>query len=264
MIPARKMPAGLYMVTHGSILVRSGEKGETEVRKEMGDTLSLTEAEATIFCEAGVVERADERPAPSASPAPSQAQSRKLFPHAGGPRLWRGPLCFFSSRRIMKLWVMRHGHAGDASPDPLLERGRGLSAEGRQTVGVMAKELASRKKQPSIIVCSPFQRTVETAQIVGKVLGVNVQQHPQLQPQFPVSRLLRQMMKADERVFYRVLLIAHVDNLVPFLAYFSPQRAGVDSIAMAEIRRLNFDRSSFAWNEVDRILPVQLGRPMRY
>lgn len=166
----------------------------------------------------------------------------------------------------MKLWLQRHGHAGAFSRDPKKERSRPLTSEGQQTVRAIAQRMIGLGEQPTVIVCSPFQRAVDTATIMGKLLKIEVQQHTQLQPQFPISRLLTSMFEADEKWFKRVLLIGHHDNMEPFLAKYSPKDgpASVEAFAMGEVRRVEIDRDSLVSVEQMRIRPESVGRPMRY
>ena len=79
----------------------------------------------------------------------------------------------------MKLYVMRHSAAEDASASPN-DFDRALTMKGRKRTVEIARFLASEKELPDIIVSSPLVRAVQTAEIVASVLqpadGVVVRQ----------------------------------------------------------------------------------------
>ena len=165
----------------------------------------------------------------------------------------------------MKLWMQRHGYAGAYSSDPYVERARGLTSEGRQTVAAVAQRMIQMGECPKLIICSPFQRTIDTARIMGTLLGIEVQQHPLLQTQFPISILLDQMLSKSERYFKRVLVCGHRDNIEPFLADNAPKGSGATpAYSMGEVRRVEMDRKTFQCVPQMAITPDNVGRPLRY
>lgn len=76
------------------------------------------------------------------------------------------------------LVFIRHAHAdeGDYSND--LERP--LSKKGRETQQKMTEFLKSREFKPTMILCSPYRRAIETAEIISHAFHVDVEVQPAL------------------------------------------------------------------------------------
>lgn len=175
----------------------------------------------------------------------------------------------------MKIWIMRHGDAGEDAADPEEERDRPLSAEGIEQVSAVARALAAKDVRPKVVVASDYARTAETADLVGKILGVKVALTSALAPHLPARPVLEDLL-ADENS-KRVLVVGHHDNLVPGLSEmggdFSPVEGADDvydgdddcpELAKGECVRLKFDRGSGTWTAVDRVRPDDVGAPLAY
>jgi phosphohistidine phosphatase len=98
---------------------------------------------------------------------------------------------------MLKLYLIRHGHAGDpekweGSDDcrPLSERGR---RDLRRTAAVLA-----RRESIDILCTSPLVRAVQTAEIVAQALEIDdVEVLEQLRPDVPVQALLERGARFD-------------------------------------------------------------------
>ena len=96
----------------------------------------------------------------------------------------------------MKLCFLRHGEADWPNwnkPDderPLTERGR-------KEMKRVAKYLECLKFVPDAILTSPLPRASQTAEIVGKRLGIELQIEPALAHSFNIERLRRLVAKTN-------------------------------------------------------------------
>ena len=144
----------------------------------------------------------------------------------------------------MKLWVMRHGYAGDPSDIPKKERERDLTPEGKATTLVIARTMAALDEIPKVIFCSPFQRAVSTADIIGKELAVQVNVIGDLAPMRPIEDAILGLSAKGEQK--RIMIVGHVDNTTPSMNNLGGDKDWKD-LVMAEIRRVKLDRKSGAW-----------------
>ena len=74
----------------------------------------------------------------------------------------------------IELYLLRHAHAGDAGRWQGDDASRPLSEKGRRQSEVLGAHLARIGFVPDAIVSSPKRRALETAQIVGAAIGVEV------------------------------------------------------------------------------------------
>lgn len=151
---------------------------------------------------------------------------------------------------------MRHAYAGPSSKDPKRERERPLTPEGKSTARAIAEAMGDLGEIPSVIFCSPFARTIQTADIVGKALGVKVDILGDLAPNIPLEETILNMIGADH--LKRVMIVGHVDNTTPaFQAFESKEKW--EPLVRAEIRRLEIDRKDACWELKWCLCPADLG-----
>ena len=74
----------------------------------------------------------------------------------------------------IELYLLRHAHAGDAGKWPGDDASRPLSEKGRRQAEILGAHLARIGFVPDAIVSSPKRRALETAQICGVAIGVEV------------------------------------------------------------------------------------------
>ena len=72
------------------------------------------------------------------------------------------------------LYLLRHAHAGDPARWAGDDAVRPLSDKGRRQAERVGRLLAGVDEAPDLLVTSPLVRAAETAEIVGKALGVEV------------------------------------------------------------------------------------------
>lgn len=138
----------------------------------------------------------------------------------------------------MRLYVARHGDAGAFSADPAVERARSLTQAGREGVERVALWIAGEREHPRLIVCSPFARAQQTADILGRVLGAPVSTEDELQPDRDLGWWVGSVLANED--LKRVMLVGHTDNLSPLLVHLRVDR--VDPLVKGEARRLKVDR----------------------
>ena len=160
----------------------------------------------------------------------------------------------------MKLYVMRHGDAGNwfGEANTPEDRKRKLSSLGRNSARAVAKWMKDNGEEPSRVFHSPVPRAKETAEIVAGAFGLKAEENENLDIEQHPDGLIRQLA-ADESQ-KRVLIVGHRDSLGPALANLNfLDREDVDRIARGELRVLRVDRKTAAWKEKGRVTPAELG-----
>jgi phosphohistidine phosphatase SixA len=158
----------------------------------------------------------------------------------------------------VKLSVMRHAWAGPPSADPKVERERPLLKEGRDTALAMAKALDSLDEYPNVIFCSPFIRAADTADILGKYFGVQVNVIGGFAPYRPLEGEIRNLVEHDD--LKRVWTVLHVDNSTVAMNTLGGD-VDWDDLVMAEYRRVKIDRDDGSWKLKLVLRPSDIGRP---
>lgn len=151
---------------------------------------------------------------------------------------------------------MRHGYAGDPSSDPKQERERSLTAEGRVMAKAIAQAMGDQDEVPKAIFSSPFARAIQTADIVGKLLGVQVNVIGDMAPIRPLEDTIYGLIKADD--LKRIMLVGHKDNTTPAMNNLGGDVEWKD-LVMAEVRRVEIDRDTCAWKWKFALKPSKLG-----
>jgi phosphohistidine phosphatase len=158
----------------------------------------------------------------------------------------------------MRLYVGRHNFAGDYSADPKQERNRPLLPEGKRTAAAIAQAMSDAGEVPKVIFASPFERAKQTADIYGKLLGVQVNIIDDLAPNRPLEDRILELMGHKE--MKRFMVLGHVDNTTPAFNNFGSKNSDDwDDLVMGEVRRLSIDRKSGAWKIKWGVKPSDLG-----
>jgi phosphohistidine phosphatase len=121
---------------------------------------------------------------------------------------------------MLKLYLVRHGNAGDPDrwegPDdsrPLSERGR---RDLRRTATVLA-----RRETIDVLCTSPLVRAVQTAEIVAQALEIDdVEVLEELRPDVPVQQVLDRVAQLTGK---RLGLVGHDPQMTGILAALSGQ-----------------------------------------
>lgn len=160
----------------------------------------------------------------------------------------------------MKLYIGRHCYAGDPSDDPKTERERPLLQEGKVTALAIANAMCDIGEVPNVIFCSPFQRAIMTADIYGRVFGIQVNVIGDMAPVRPLEDAIATLIGSDK--LKRVMLVGHVDNTTPAMQTFESNDKWKD-LVMGEVRRVNISRKDCSWSLKWGIKPSDIGRKDR-
>ncbi|WP_097461268.1 phosphohistidine phosphatase SixA [Mangrovitalea sediminis] len=105
----------------------------------------------------------------------------------------------------MQLIIMRHGEAGWHSDD----RQRALTDAGRIRAELVARQIsASEDWRPAQLWCSPLVRARQTADIVGRVLGLVAEERSFLTPDDDPAQCLDMLQVLGEEA--TVMLVSHM------------------------------------------------------
>ena len=136
----------------------------------------------------------------------------------------------------MKLCFLRHGEANWPNwtkPD----NERPLTERGRKEMKRVAKFLERLKFIPDSILTSPLPRASQTAEIVGRRLGIELQTEPALAHGFNVERLRRLLAERDAE---SVMIVGHEPE---FSEVIGKLTGGKIKISKAGVALLDIDRS---------------------
>ncbi|MGS2743106.1 phosphohistidine phosphatase SixA [Halomonas sp. LS-001] len=134
------------------------------------------------------------------------------------------------------LLIMRHGEAAAGAPDHL----RRLTSRGEQEVGLMAKWLASRVEKGEFgalrVIASPYVRAQQTAQLIGKALGCEVETYKGITPDDAPHDVCEWLMTQSEPI----ILVSHMPLVGELTGVLTEGRAGFgvgfSTAAVAELK----------------------------
>lgn len=113
---------------------------------------------------------------------------------------------------VMLLGLLRHGVAHDAGPETeFRDEPRELTDEGRRRMQAAATGIARLDLGFEAIVTSPLTRCLQTAEIVGAVLGIAPRVAPPLRPGLHVHSLISLLLEYPEAE--AVLVCGHQPDL---------------------------------------------------
>jgi phosphohistidine phosphatase len=136
----------------------------------------------------------------------------------------------------MKLFFLRHGEAdwpNWTKPD----NERPLTERGRNEMKRVAKFLERLKLVPDVILTSPLPRASQTAEIVGKRLGIELQIESALAHGFNIERLRRLLAKRDAEC---IMIVGHEPEFSEIIGELT---GGKTKISKAGVALLEINRS---------------------
>jgi phosphohistidine phosphatase len=107
----------------------------------------------------------------------------------------------------MKLYFLRHGIAADQAPTGLGDDARPLTKEGTAKIQAGARGMRRLGLRLDALLSSPLVRARETAAIVARELGLELQLADQLAPGCDPARLFA--LLGENRAAERVMLVGH-------------------------------------------------------
>jgi phosphohistidine phosphatase len=166
---------------------------------------------------------------------------------------------------MVKLYLIRHGHAGDPDrwegPDdsrPISERGR---RDLRRTADVLA-----RRETIDILCTSPLVRAVQTAEIFAQALEIDdVEVLEELRPDVPVQTVLDRVAQFEGK---RIGLTGHdpqMTGLVAALSGESPEklRFPKGAVVRFDVADLASREAQARWWLAPREKEAEEGLPLR-
>ena len=164
----------------------------------------------------------------------------------------------------MKLYILRHGYAGDA--DDTTEPDRELTDEGRVDVERIAAWMMDNGEVPSLVFSGPRLRTQQTAEVLRSEIGLpKATILDGLGPERgnALAQTILQLVK--DPTLKKIAVVSDHDAIQKGLAFLvGMTEKEYDTIAMGELRILKIDREDGYWREKLRILPSDLGGENRY
>ncbi|HEY2516974.1 MAG TPA: phosphoglycerate mutase family protein [Polyangiaceae bacterium] len=157
----------------------------------------------------------------------------------------------------MRVYFMRHSLAGAPRDDPREERERPLTDKGRDLAKAIAQQMGEVGEIPNVIFASPYQRAIDTADIVGAELGLEVAVIGDLAPVRPLAPGILQII-GDGKV-KRPLFVGHHDNTTPLM---NDDLEGADQwlpLVKGEVRRVKMRRKDGQWSLKWCLCPSDLG-----
>lgn len=125
-------------------------------------------------------------------------------------------------------------------------------------VKAIVKAMVTQDKVlPKVVFCSPLERTKNTADLVGLLLGIQVNVIDDLSPNRPLEDRIVEIM--GHGAVKRVMLVGHVDNTTPAFNNLAGDKNAWDDLVMAEVRRLRINRKTGEWKLRWSVKPSDLG-----
>ena len=118
----------------------------------------------------------------------------------------------------MRLYLMRHGPAGNSETWQGDDRLRPLTGKGQQKVRAAAEGLKQLDPGVDLLITSPLVRARQTAEIVAKALHLDVEEQESLAPGFGLAQLASLLAS---------LLASHPDTRGIMLFGHEPDFSGV-------------------------------------
>lgn len=136
----------------------------------------------------------------------------------------------------MKLCFLRHGEADWPDWDKPDDE-RPLTERGRKEMKRVAKFLERLKLVPDSILTSPLPRASQTAEIVGKRLGIELETEPGLAHGFNIERLRQMLAKRDAE---SIMIVGHEPEFSEVVGKLTGGKIKMSKagVALLEINRI--------------------------
>ena len=140
---------------------------------------------------------------------------------------------------MQRIYLVRHGIAGDPDEWKSPDDSRPLNAKGRRVFRRTARAFAKMGERIDLLCTSPLVRAVQTAEILAGALELDdVAALEELRPDVPVQRLLERVADLPAK---RIALVGH-----------DPQISGAAAaLGNVEPARIEFPKGAIARFDVD-------------
>ena len=155
----------------------------------------------------------------------------------------------------MELYFLRHGIAADVGPAGLGDAGRPLTQEGITKIQAGARGMRRLGLRLDALLSSPLVRAHETAAIVAREFGLELQLAEKLAPGCDMAQLFA--LLGEYRAAERVMLVGHepdFSSLIGALTGGSQVLMKKGGLARVDIERLEQDAGTLTWLLPPRIL----------
>ncbi|HZT32928.1 MAG TPA: phosphohistidine phosphatase SixA [Bryobacteraceae bacterium] len=139
----------------------------------------------------------------------------------------------------MRIYILRHGKAEGIAADGS-DAGRRLTPEGREAVRAVLLRARAVRAAPELILSSPLQRAIETAELAREILSCTGEVEPTsaLAPSASPYAIWEEL-RLRRAEFDGVLLVGHqplIGRLVAFLLNSPSLELMVETAALAAVR----------------------------
>lgn len=143
------------------------------------------------------------------------------------------------------IYIVRHAKAEDDSASGR-DFDRALTGKGIRTAEKMGKRLARRHLLPDIIITSPAQRALQTAQIIGKTIKYpgEIIQNKTIYNSMASS--LIDIIKNTEKNIQSLMLVGHNPSLTDLVNYFCP--SGIENLPKAAVAAVKISEND--WGKI--------------
>jgi phosphohistidine phosphatase len=155
----------------------------------------------------------------------------------------------------MELYFLRHGIAADTGPAGTGDAGRPLTKEGIAKMQLGARGMRQLHLRLDALLSSPLVRAHETAAIVARELGLELQLAEKLTPGCDLAQLFA--LLGEYRGAERVMLVGHepdFSSLIGVLTGGSKVLMKKGGLARVDIERLERGIGTLVWLLPPRVL----------
>jgi phosphohistidine phosphatase len=155
----------------------------------------------------------------------------------------------------MELYFLRHGIAADAAPAGTGDAGRALTKDGIAKMQASARGMRRLGLRLDALLSSPLVRARETAAIVARELGPELQLADELAPGCDIAQLFA--LLGEHRAAERVMLVGHepdFSSMIGALTGGSQVLMKKGGLARVDIERLEQGAGTLKWLLTPRIL----------
>ncbi len=155
----------------------------------------------------------------------------------------------------MELYFLRHGIAADAGPAGTGDAGRPLTKEGISKMQAGARGMRRLGLRLDALLSSPLVRAHETAAIVARELGLELQLTEKLAPGCDIAQLFA--LLGEYRAAERVMLVGHepdFSGLIGALTGGSHVLMKKGGLARVDIERMEEGAGTLTWLLPPRVL----------
>jgi len=133
----------------------------------------------------------------------------------------------------MELYFLRHGVAADYGPAGTGDAGRPLTREGIEKMTAAARGMQRLGVQLDLLLSSPLVRARETAAIVGRTLGLEVEIAADLSPGCGLSRL--RALLATHSDAGRLMVVGHEPDFSTLIGDLTGARVEMKKGGLARV-----------------------------